>query len=151
MGGIMSNEYNEDSVNLLRECSAGCKMAIDSMDHVKSHVEDKQLRLILDKYLDAHDKIENECQDLMREANIEDKDTNSIVQLFATMKSRIMLLMDNDKAEAASILTDGCGMGVKSLSEYINKYKQSDKKIMNIAHRLRDLEETMLGDLQPML
>lgn len=147
----MGSEYNEDSVNLLRECSAGCKMAIDTMDHVKSHVEDKQLMIILDKYLDAHDKIQNECHDIMKEANIEDKDQNTIAQLFATMKSRIMLLMDNDKSEAASILTDGCGMGVKSLSEYINKYKKSDKKIINVAHRLRDLEESMLGDLQPML
>ena len=36
-----------DTICLLQECSASCKMAIESMDEVREHVGDKQLREII--------------------------------------------------------------------------------------------------------
>lgn len=48
-------------------------------------------------------------------------------------------------------MTDGCNMGIKSLSGYINEYKNADAKSMAIAEKLRRLEDNMLGDLQPLL
>ena len=148
----MPKEFSEDTIFLLQECSAGSKMAIDSMDHIRSRVEDKQLIEIMDKYHDSHTKLERECQAMLREAGAEDKEPNMFAQAFATMQSRIkMFLENNDKSEAASLLTDGCSMGIKSLSEYINKYKNANNESQDIARRLRDTEEHMMEDLQPML
>ena len=61
------------------------------------------------------------------------------------------MVMDDDAKKAAEIMTDGCNMGIKSLSGYINEYKNADAKSMAIAEKLRRLEDNMLGDLQPLL
>ena len=60
-------------------------------------------------------------------------------------------MMDDDKSTAAALLTDGCGMGVKTISEELNKYKMAGDEAKDIAKRLRKIEEDMIGDLQPML
>ena len=61
------------------------------------------------------------------------------------------MFMDEDKSMAASILTDGCNMGVKTMSENMNKYKNANEDSKIMAERLRNMEERMAGDLQPML
>ena len=38
------NIENHDSVLLLQDCIAGCKMALESMDDIREHTDDKQLR-----------------------------------------------------------------------------------------------------------
>ena len=45
------NIENHDSVLLLQDCIAGCKMALESMDDIREHTDDKQLRELIDKYL----------------------------------------------------------------------------------------------------
>ena len=48
------NIENHDSVLLLQDCIAGCKMALESMDDIREHTDDKQLRELIDKYYDEH-------------------------------------------------------------------------------------------------
>lgn len=147
----MSVQYSEDTIHLLQETSSGCKMALDTIDHIKSHVEDKQLRVIINKYHDSHEKLQQECLHALAAAGAENKEPNKIAQTFATIQSRVKMFVDNDKSMAASLLTDGCNMGVKSMSEYMNQYRNANDESKKMANRLRDMEEKMIGDLQPML
>ena len=123
-----------DTICLLQECSASCKMAIESMDEVREHVGDKQLREIIDKYYDA-----------------DEKEPNFFAKTSSSVQTKVRMKIDNDKSQAAKILTKGCNMGIESLSEYINEYDCADDGSMKIADRLRDLEETMVGDLEAFL
>lgn len=147
----MSKEMNEDTVNLLQECSSGCKMAMDSIKQVKDMVEDKQLREIMDKYFDAHSQLEAECRQLLNDVGATDKEPGLMATTMANMMSKLKLTVDPEKGKAAEILTDGCNMGIKSLSGFLNDYKAADGKSTAIAEKLRRLEENMVGDLQPML
>ena len=49
---------NEDTINLLKECSSGVKMGIDGINSVIEKVDDKKLLFILEKYLKDHEKLE---------------------------------------------------------------------------------------------
>ena len=51
---MSKNIENHDSVLLLQDCIAGCKMALESMDDIREHTDDKQLRELIDKYYDEH-------------------------------------------------------------------------------------------------
>lgn len=42
-------------------------------------------------------------------------------------------------------------MGVKTMSEYINEYRKANDQVKKLANRLRDIEEKMIGDVQPLL
>ena len=48
-------------------------------------------------------------------------------------------------------MTDGCGMGVKSLSRYLNQYGAADEPSKDMAKRLIHLEETLGQDLREYL
>lgn len=49
----------EDTINLLKECDAGCKMGVDAIEQVIDKVENKKLYDIIVKYLNDHQKLQN--------------------------------------------------------------------------------------------
>ena len=62
------NIENHDSVLLLQDCIAGCKMALESMDDIREHTDDKQLRELIDKYYDEHTGLSVDCRDMLDKA-----------------------------------------------------------------------------------
>ena len=63
-----------------------------------------------------------------------------------------MKLAVNESDETvADLMIDGCDMGVKSLSKYLNKYKAADEASKTAAKRLIDLEERMAKDIRSYL
>ena len=54
----------------------------------------------------------------------------------------------NSDAAIAEQMTDGCNMGVKSLSRYLNQYAAADEASKGIARRLIRAEEQLAVDLR---
>ena len=133
-----SNTMHRDTIALLQECSSGCKMAIESMERIKTQVTDKQMIELINKYYESHIKLESECREILMTAGEPDKAPNLMARASSMMQSAILL-------------TKGCNMGIQSLSSYMNEYKAADDKSRKIADRLRELETNMVGDLQPLL
>ena len=50
----------QDTIKLLRECDAGVKMGVASIDDVLPHVQRQQLQSVLNKCKDEHNKLQNE-------------------------------------------------------------------------------------------
>ena len=48
-------------------------------------------------------------------------------------------------------MTDGCNMGVKSLSRYLNQYAAADESSKGIAKRLISLESGLAQDMRQFL
>ena len=67
------------------------------------------------------------------------------------MKIDFKLAIDKSDNTIAEIMTDGCNMGVKSLSRYLNQYKAADEKSKDIAKRLIKLEEKLAVDIRRFL
>lgn len=59
--------------------------------------------------------------------------------------------MDRSDQTIADLMTDGCNMGVKSLSQYLNQYKAADEASKGLAKRLIHLEEQLAVDIRPFL
>jgi hypothetical protein len=64
------------------------------------------------------------------------------------MKTNIKLIMHESDHTIADLITDGCDMGVKSLSKYLNQYKAADEGSKDIAKRLIELEERLGKDIR---
>ena len=45
---MSSNVVTESSVNLLKECDAGVKMAVKNLDDILEHVSDEKLKDVLE-------------------------------------------------------------------------------------------------------
>ena len=138
----------QDTIKLLRECDAGIKMGIASIDDVLDHTKSEELNQILAHCKDEHIQLKQEIQDLLNKYQDEGKNPNPIAKSMSWMKTNVKLTMEDSDATIAELMTDGCNMGVKSLSRYLNQYKAAEEKSKDITKRLIHLEAQLACDLR---
>ena len=141
----------QDTVKLLRECDAGVKMGISSIDDVLDRVQTATLKRCLTDCKREHEELEREIESLLRRYQDEGKDPNPMAKGMSWVKTNVKLAMDTSDATIADLMTDGCGMGVKSLNKYLNQYKAADEVSKDITKRLIHLEEQLETNLRPFL
>lgn len=137
-----------DTIKLLRECDAGIKMGVSSIDEVMPHVKDDGLYDALNKCKDEHERLERETTELLNRYEDKGKNPNPMAKGMSWIKTNMMLAMKESDATISDIMTDGCNMGVKSLSKYLNKYAAADEKSKDITKKLIALEETLAKDIR---
>ena len=141
----------QDTIKLLRECDAGIKMGISSIDQVIDHVQSSDFRHHLSRCKEEHDALKTEIQDALHRFDDEGKNPNPIASSMSWMKTNMKLGMNDTDATVADLMTDGCDMGVKSLSRYLNQYKAADETAKDIAKRLIHLEARLAETIRPYL
>ena len=138
----------QDTIKLLRECDAGIKMGVASIDEVLGHVTDPAFKKLLSDNKEAHEKLREELQTLLDRYHDDGKEPNPMAKGMSWIKSNVMMSMDGSDATVADLITDGCNMGVKSLSRYLNQYAAADEKSKDVAKRLIAMEEQLAVDLR---
>ncbi len=141
----------QDTIKLLRECDAGIKMGIASIDDVLEHVKDKELYDKLAKCKDEHEQLQSHVQELLGKYQDEGKNPNPIAKSMSWMKTNVKLGMEAADSTIADLMTDGCNMGVKSLNRYLNQYKAADEESKDIAKKLIKLEDQLVVDIRKYL
>ena len=74
-----------------------------------------------------------------------------MAQGMSWMKTNVKLAMDESDATIADLITDGCNMGVKSLSRYLNQYQAADEETKDIAKKLIKQEEELIIHMRSFL
>lgn len=138
----------QDTIKLLRECDAGIKMGISSIDDVLDRVEDRKLHQILSDCKQAHESLQTQIMKLLADYQDEGKDPAPIAKGMSWMKTNLKMTMEETDATIADLMTDGCDMGVKSLSRYLNQYKAADERSKDIAKKLIALESDLSTQLR---
>lgn len=141
----------KDTIRLLRECDAGVKMGVESIDDVRDYVKDEKLKDLLVTCKKEHEKLSSEIEGELDRFGDEGKDPNIFAEGMSKMKTEVKLRMNESDATIACLMTDGCNMGVKSLSKYLNQYAAADEKSKDITKRLIKLEEKLAVDIRPWL
>lgn len=142
-------ETSQDTENLLKECSAGVKMAISSIEDVMDYVTDEKLRDILQNSKKEHLLLETKIQDSILENRSDDKNPNPMAKGMSWMKVNMKIGMNdgnNDKT-VADLITDGCNMGIKSLRKYLNQYPAAQDTIKKITHELIEIEDKLIKEM----
>ncbi len=140
-----------DTVKLLKECDAGTKMGVASIDEILEKVQDPKLKSLLQESKSHHEKLECEISAMLRNHNAEEKEPNLMAKGMSWMKTNMKMTMDNSDATVADLITDGCDMGIKTLNRYLNQYKAADEKSKEICGKLIDIEEQLRKDLRAYL
>lgn len=141
----------QDTVKLLRECDAGIKMGVSSIDDVLGYVHDEIFRTCLTECKNKHIKLKEEIQTLLDEYHDEGKNPNPMAKSMSWIKTNVKLVMNESDGTIADLMTDGCNMGVKSLHRYLNQYKAANEKTKDITKRLINLEEKLAIDIRRFL
>lgn len=141
----------QDTIKLLRECDAGVKMGVSSIDDVLEYVNSDELKKLLTDCKEEHEKLDRELQELLDKYKDEGKEPAAIAKGMSWMKTNMKLAINESDYTIADLMTDGCNMGVKSLNKYLNKYEAADEVTKDITKRLINLEEKLAVDIRKFL
>ncbi len=140
-----------DTIKLIRECDAGIKMGVTSIDDVLTHVMEEKMKNILKDARQEHERLRVELETMLSEYGDEGKDPNPLAKSMSWMKTNVKLGIENSDGTVADLIIEGCDMGIKSLSRYLNEYKAAEERAKNIAKKLIKIEETLSKDMRPFL
>ena len=140
-----------DTIKLLRECNAGIKMGEDAIKQVLPHAHNEELKHTLQVCKNTHAALGDETHALLLRHNADTKDPHIIARTMSSMKIYATMMAKESDKRIASIMTDGCDMGIKSLTKHLNKYKNADDEAKNIAKRLIASEEYLESKLRDFL
>lgn len=134
---------NQDTVSLLKECDAGTKMAVSSIDEVIDKIRDGRLRQLLTDSRNLHEKLGSEIHGFLAKYRSEEKEPTPLAKGMSWLKTNMKLTMDESDATVADLITDGCNMGIKNLHRFLNQYKEADTQSKALCGRLVNIEEQL--------
>ena len=139
----------QDTISLLRECDAGIQMGVASIEQVLGDVQSETMRSLLSSSKDEHHRLMDEVQSALSRFHEDGKAPNPVAKTMATLKTNMeMMMMKPTDATIADLMTDGCNMGVKSLSKYLNQDAAADEKAKDVCKKLISMEEQLAKDLR---
>lgn len=142
---------NQDTINLLKECDAGTKTAVSSLKEVLDNVKSKDLLAVLSDSIQEHESIIQDIKEYLSEISSDGKDPNPVAKMMSWMKINMKMTMEESDKTIASLMIDGCNMGIKQLTGYINQYTEADQKAVRLAQRLIKAEEKLSDELKKYL
>ena len=140
-----------DTIKLLRECDAGVKMGVSSIDDVAPYVRSHAFKKYLTDCKHEHEVLKKEVEELLARYKDEGKNPNPMAKGMSWMKTNMKLAFKENDKTIADLMTDGCNMGVKSLNRYLNQYEAADEVSKDITKRLINLEEKLAIDIRQFL
>ena len=142
---------DKQTVTLLKECNAGCKMAVGSIDRIKEFLMNAELEQTLTAYKEQHKKLEEESSKLLAEMGECGQQPDKIASAFSWITTEVKLLVKDDSTQIAKILMNGCNMGIQSISECMNKCPDASHDSISLAKKLVKCEEKLMEDMKKYL
>lgn len=140
-----------NTVELLKECNKGCKMAVESISQVIDKVKNSDMKNELECYNTRHKEIEDKSSQLLKQYNEPESKPGVMASTFSWISTEMKLMLENDDKKIAKIMMDGCNMGIQSVTEYINKYTEASGDSISLAKKLVDVEEKFMEDMKKYL
>lgn len=141
----------QDTIRLLRECDAGIQMGVSAIDDVLERVQAPDMYRRLSACKRAHESLKTEINVMLADCHDDGKAPNPLAQGMSWLKTNAAMAMNGSDQTIASLMTDGCNMGVKSLGRYLNQYEAASEDSKNITKRLIGLEQKLSDDLREYL
>lgn len=138
----------QDTIRLLRECDAGIKMGVTSIEEIINYAQNEMLKKCLETSMAEHKKMQKEIQEMLSACHDDGKNPPIMARGMSWLKTNAKLIMNQSDAVISDLITDGCNMGAKSLYKYLSQYKAASEEAKNIAKRLISLEEKLAADMR---
>ncbi|MGN1090245.1 MAG: hypothetical protein ACI4Q6_07575 [Huintestinicola sp.] len=143
------NDRFGDTRKLLRECDAGIKMGISSLDDVMNSVSDCRLEKLIKDGKKEHEQLRVRAENYLNRINDKGKAPNPIATAMSHAKTKTVTAFDKSDRAVARLVGKGCDMGVKSLGNYIEKYAAADQSCVQLADDIITAEKRLSESLEP--
>lgn len=142
---------SSDTRALLLECSAGSKMAIESVDGMISSVGDEGLRQVLSNCRRDHEKTCEKADRLLRGFGEQEGEVPVMARAMSWMKVNMKVNGEKADANAAAITYDGCSSGIRTLTKCMNENPEASAEAKGIAQDIVKCEKQIMEDVRQFL
>lgn len=126
-------------------------MGESALGHVVPKARNKELKRALNACKDEHAVLGDRTHSLLLRHSADTSEAHAAARMMSDAKVRISMAVKRSDRTIASLMTDGCNMGVKSISKHLNKYKNASEEAKEIAKRLVDSELALEENLRTFL
>lgn len=139
---------NENSVKLLNALGKNVAMATQSLDLIIKDAKEEDFKTYLSKLSDEYNLIFKEIQMLAKAHDVDLKLTTPIekAQLWTSIKLQTMF--NKSTRKFATMIYLGTNMGIPDLIFAISDFGDANKPIIELAKKLKDMEEKSNEDLK---
>ena len=141
----------QDTIKLLRECDSGVKMGISSIDEVLDYTRSELLKRSLVDCKIRHEQLGGDIEQQLHRFQDQGKEPCAVAKSMSWVKTNVKLVMKESDQTIADLITDGCNMGVKSLSRYLNQCQAAEERAKDIAKKLIAQEQQLCAEVRPYL
>ena len=142
---------NKQTIELLRSCDAGLKTAVNCMEELVDRAKAPELEELLTDYLEQNERLGNEVHSALQRAGGREKDPSTMARMMAWGKINMMYALHPSDETVADLTSEGCAMGIKSVSHSRNRCAQADEEAQKLAGRVVECEQALLEKLNPFL
>lgn len=139
------------TVEVLKVCNSGCKMAVNSMNRVEEYVLDENLRRLLVEAKRKHETMEDESGKILTACGHQEEKPDVLASAASWLTTEMKLMLNDDNTQIAKILMDGCNMGIQSITEKMNKYPEASRESISLAKKIVKCEEQFAEELKKFL
>lgn len=143
----MTYSNKHDTKKLLRECDAGIKMGISSLDGMASKAESPGLEQILKDSKEEHEKLRVKAEMQLNRIKDPGKLPNPIAKGMASVKTELTMKKGTDE-DAARLITSSCVKGINSLGRYLDKYEYADMNSKRLTGEIIAAEQQLITELK---
>ncbi len=147
----MKEPISHDTVELLKECSSGIRMGVRSIQDVEGRIQSGDMRRQLAACREKHERLGERADQMLADCGQTPTAPDPMARGMAWLKTNVRMAAELSDKTAADLLTDGCNMGAKSLTRYLNEYGGADRQARALAHELIALEEKTAEELRAYL
>lgn len=141
----------ETTRKLLEECSEGCRMAVNSMNQVSSHINGDKLSNVINDYKRKHEQIGKKVDDLLAKGGAQPKEPPLAASAFSWATAEMKMKMKDDNSQISKLMMNGCNMGIQSISKCMNENAAASGESMALARELVHTEEEFMKALKDFL
>ena len=139
------------TVELLKECYSGCKMAINSMEQIMDYVRDEKQMEMIHSYEKKHEQLEKRIGEQLMLNGAKEEEPGIMASAMSWVTTEVKMAMHPDSSQVAKLMMDGCNMGIQSIAGYMNQYINASRESKELARELLKVEESMMKDIRQFL
>lgn len=136
---------------ILKECNSGCRMAVNSIEQLAVYRTSRELQDLFSEYKEDYEKMERESIRLSEGKLQEEKFSERAAETFAWISAEIKMMFNDDISKIAEMMIDGANMGIKSITEKLNRYSEAEKESISLAKKFEKTCEKMIQDMKKYL
>ena len=110
---------------ILKECNSGCRMAVNSIEQLVAYLKNQELQ--------------------------EEKFSEKAAETFAWISAEVKMMFNDDTSKIAEMMIDGANMGIKSITEKLNRYSEAEKESISLAKKFEKTCEKLIQDMKKYL